>query len=97
MVKNKVAPPFRIAELDMMHTDGISYEGDILDLAMEQKRIVRSGSWFRYGDIQIGQGREKARIFLKENPQLTTEIRKDVLASLGHPDLLAAPSGDPEQ
>ncbi len=97
VVKNKVAPPFRIAEFDMMHTDGISYEGDILDLAMEQKRIVRSGAWFRYGDIQIGQGREKARAFLKENPELTAEIRRDVLASLGHIDQLDAPSGDPEQ
>ena len=68
MVKNKVAPPFRIAEFDMMHNDGISYEGDVLDLAMEDKLVVRSGAWFRYGDLQLGQGREKARDYLKDNP-----------------------------
>ena len=61
MVKNKVAPPFRVAEFDMMHADGISYEGDMLDLAMAQKLVVRSGAWFRYGDVQLGQGREKTR------------------------------------
>ena len=61
VVKNKVAPPFRVAEFDMMHTDGISYEGDILDLGIEQKIIARTGAWFRYGDLQLGQGKEKTR------------------------------------
>ena len=58
VVKNKVAPPFRVAEFDMMHTDGISLEGDILDLGMEQKLVTRTGAWFRYGDLQLGQGKE---------------------------------------
>jgi recombination protein RecA len=81
VVKNKVAPPFRVAEFDMMHSNGISYEGDILDLAMNNKLVVRSGTWFRYGDMQLGQGREKAREFLRENPKLTEELREKILTS----------------
>ena len=81
VVKNKVAPPFRTAEFDMMHTCGISYEGDILDMGMEQKVVTRTGSWFRYGEMQLGQGKEKARTFLKENPQITEEIKKGILAA----------------
>jgi recombination protein RecA len=88
VVKNKVAPPFRLAEFDMMHTDGISYEGDILDMALESKYVVRSGAWFRYGDIQLGQGREKARLFLRENPEITQKLREEVLAAGGHHDML---------
>jgi recombination protein RecA len=87
VVKNKVAPPFRVAEFDMLHTDGISYEGDILDMGMEQKLIGRTGAWFRYGDMQLGQGKEKARLFLKENPQITEEIKEKVLAAGGHQGL----------
>ena len=66
-MKNKVAPPFRIAEFDMMHTNGISYEGDVLDLGVAQKVVARSGSWFKYGDTHLGQGKEKARQFLIDN------------------------------
>ena len=69
VVKNKVAPPFRVAEFDMMHANGISYEGDVLDLAMAQKLVVRSGAWFKYGETHLGQGREKVRQFLAENPE----------------------------
>jgi recombination protein RecA len=79
-----VAPPFRVAEFDMLHSDGISYEGDILDLGMEQKVVGRTGAWFRYGDLQLGQGKEKARQFLKENPKITEEIKQKVLAAGGH-------------
>lgn len=89
VVKNKVAPPFRVAEFDMMHKDGISYEGDILDLGMEQKVVGRTGAWFRYGDTQLGQGKEKARLFLKENPEIAEEIKDKVLAAGGFDDLLA--------
>ena len=81
VVKNKVAPPFRIAEFDMMHADGISYEGDILDLAMEEKLVVRTGAWFRYGDLQLGQGREKARDYLRENPALLEELKDKVVVA----------------
>jgi recombination protein RecA len=81
VVKNKVAPPFRVAEFDMLHQNGISYEGDVLDLAMNQKLIQRSGAWFKYGETHLGQGREKVRQFLAENPKLTEELREKMLAS----------------
>jgi recombination protein RecA len=81
VVKNKVAPPFRIAEFDMMHSCGISYEGDILDLGLEQKVLSRSGAWFKYGETYLGQGKEKARAFLQENPQITAELREKIVAS----------------
>jgi recombination protein RecA len=96
VVKNKVAPPFRVAEFDMMHTDGISYEGDILDMGMEEKIIGRTGAWFRYGDMQLGQGKEKARLFLKENPKITKEIKEKIMASGGHSVLTKSSSSDGE-
>ncbi|MDO4629452.1 MAG: recombinase RecA [Planctomycetia bacterium] len=82
VVKNKVAPPFQVAEFDMMHDSGISYEGDLIDLALAQKLIIRSGAWFRYGDLPLGQGREKARLYLREHPETAQEIRERVLAVL---------------
>jgi recombination protein RecA len=81
VVKNKVAPPFRVAEFDMLHANGISYEGDLLDLALAQKLIVRSGAWFRYGELHIGQGREKARQYLIDNKKVAEELRVKVMAS----------------
>lgn len=93
VVKNKVAPPFRVAEFDMMHSKGISFEGDVLDLAMTHKLIVRSGTWFRYGDLQLGQGRERARTYLEENPAFTEELREKVLAS-GAVAVSAGDAGD---
>ena len=83
VVKNKVAPPFRVAEFDMMHTDGISYEGDVLDMAMDHKLVIRTGAWFRYGEQPLGQGREKVRAYLKENPALVEELKQKVLAADG--------------
>lgn len=84
IVKNKVAPPFRSAEFDMMHTNGISLEGDILDLGLAAKIVVRSGAWFKYGNTHLGQGKEKARQYLIENPQLVQELREKILADSGH-------------
>jgi recombination protein RecA len=90
IVKNKVAPPFRIAEFDMMHSNGISYEGDILDLGITTKVISRTGAWLKYGSVHLGQGKEKARAYLIENPQLTEEIKAKVLAESGQiADLVA--------
>ncbi len=83
IVKNKVAPPFRVAEFDMLSSRGISLEGDILDLACDDRIIAKSGSWFSYGEIRIGQGRDKARTFLEENPSTLEEIRQKVLAARG--------------
>ena len=81
VVKNKVAPPFRVAEFDMMHADGISVEGDILDLAIIAKLVDKTGTWLRYGETHLGQGREKARQFLKDNPAVAQEIREKILGA----------------
>jgi recombination protein RecA len=70
-----------VAEFDMMHADGISAEGDLLDLGMTAKLIEKSGSWIRYGETHLGQGREKARLFLKENPEVAADIRQKIIAS----------------
>ena len=96
VVKNKVAPPFRVAEFDMMHTCGISYEGDIIDLGVNEKILTRSGSWFKYGEVYLGQGKEKARAYLLENPQVTAEIREKILASGLHTAIAAEPAAATE-
>jgi len=81
VVKNKIAPPFRDAEFDIMYTEGISGTGDVLDLAVEARVVQKSGAWFSYGETRIGQGREVAKQFLKDNPDLFKEIRLQVLAA----------------
>ena len=83
VVKNKVAPPFRIAEFDIMFNEGISASGDLLDLAVEEKVVDKSGAWFSYKDIRLGQGRENSKGFLRENPDLFEEIRAGVLEAKG--------------
>ena len=90
VVKNKVAPPFRVAEFDMMHTNGISYEGDVLDLGVEHGIVTKSGAWFRYGETHLGQGKEKARAFLSENRDTLTEIKDKVMEAGGFIDLASA-------
>lgn len=82
VVKNKVAPPFRSAEFDLMFDRGISWEGDLLDLAMEDKLIEKSGAYFTIGDSRV-QGREKAKDFLRENPAVVEDLRAKVLAKRG--------------
>ena len=79
VVKNKVAPPFRVCEFDIMYDKGISSAGDLLDLALNEKLIEKSGSWFNYGDIRLGQGREKVKEYLEENPDLFAELRQLIL------------------
>jgi len=81
VVKNKIAPPFREAEFDIMYTEGISSSGDLLDIAVESKVVQKSGAWYSYGEIRIGQGREASKNFLKDNPELFREIRLGVLAT----------------
>ena len=83
VVKNKVAPPFTQAEVDIMYDSGISYEGDLLDLGIALNVIQKSGAWFSYGDVRLGQGRENTRQFLKENADLTAEIEQAVRAKKG--------------
>jgi recombination protein RecA len=80
IVKNKVAPPFRDAEFDIMFDEGISASGDLVDLAVDANVVDKSGSWFSYGETRIGQGREAAKKFLRENPTMFDEIRRNVLA-----------------
>jgi recombination protein RecA len=95
VVKNKVAPPFRVCEFDMMYTAGISREGDLLDLAMADKLIEKSGSWFNYGDQRLGQGRENVKNFLRDNTALADEITAKVMATRGEHAAAGAPaSGD---
>jgi len=74
VVKNKLAPPFRIIEFDLIHGEGISTEGELIDLGMDKELISRRGTWYSYGDRQIGQGKENARRFLHENPDVATEL-----------------------
>jgi recombination protein RecA len=81
IVKNKVAPPFRLAEFDMMHTNGISYEGDLLDLGTNLKVVSRSGAWFKYHETYLGQGKEKARSFLIENKDVAEQIKDEIMSS----------------
>ena len=83
VVKNKVAPPFRDAELDIMFDRGISAEGDMIDLAVKEEILGKSGAFLRYGELTIGQGREKAKDFLVENPDLYKELRSKVLEKHG--------------
>jgi recombination protein RecA len=83
IVKNKLAPPFRQAEFDMLGDEGISLEGDVIDLALEHRVLDRTGTWLSYGDVKLGQGREKARAFLKENPKLRDELIEKIRAAYG--------------
>ena len=83
VVKNKVAPPFREAEFDILYGEGISREGDLLDLAVERKIVDKSGTWFAYGGERLGQGRENAKQFLRENPETTQAIEDRLRKELG--------------
>jgi recombination protein RecA len=83
VVKNKLAPPFKEVEFDIMYGEGISREGDLLDLAVEKEIVEKSGAWFSFGDERIGQGRENAKIFLKEHPEVSRAVEEKVLEHLG--------------
>ncbi len=85
VVKNKVAPPFRQAEFDLMYGSGISKEGSVLDLAVDEGIVAKSGAWYTYGEERLGQGREAAKDFLRENPPLRNEIEAKVREVLGLP------------
>jgi recombination protein RecA len=83
VVKNKMAPPFREAEFDIMYGEGISREGDLLDLAVEKRIVEKSGAWFAYSGERLGQGRENAKVFLKDNPSVRQAIEDRVRRELG--------------
>ncbi|MBL8877921.1 MAG: recombinase RecA [Phycisphaerales bacterium] len=98
VVKNKVAPPFREAEFDMLFECGISREGDVIDLAAESGVVQRSGTWYSFDEVKIGQGRDNARQFLRDNPDVFETIRKRVLAvKVPPPDSSAASNGKVEK
>lgn len=94
VVKNKVAPPFRKAEFDILYNEGISAVGDVLDLAVEKGLVDKRGSWYVYGETRVGQGRENARTFLKENADVLAELEGKVRAAYGlvRPEGRAAPA-----
>ncbi|QYH19603.1 recombinase RecA [Corynebacterium aquatimens] len=83
VVKNKVSPPFKIAEFDIMYGEGISRESSIIDMGVDNGIVKKSGSWFTYEGEQLGQGKEKARLFLKDNPELADEIEDKIFRALG--------------
>ncbi|WP_288831479.1 recombinase RecA [uncultured Corynebacterium sp.] len=83
VVKNKVSPPFKVAEFDIMYGEGISRESSIIDMGVDNGLVKKSGSWFTYEGDQLGQGKEKARIFLKENPDVANEIEDKIFQKLG--------------
>jgi recombination protein RecA len=82
VVKNKVAPPFKEIEFDLIYGEGISREGDVLDLAVERNMVEKSGTWYAFGGQRIGQGRENAKQFLKENPKVLEQMEKEVLENV---------------
>jgi recombination protein RecA len=90
IVKNKVAAPFRQAEFDIDYGEGISRPGELVDLGVEHKHVLKSGAWYNYGDVRLGQGRENAKQFLRDNPDVANEIEVKLRQALGLP--LAAPA-----
>jgi recombination protein RecA len=99
VVKNKVAPPFRLAEFDILYGEGISREGDLIELGVAHKIVEKSGSWYSYGDLRLGQGRENTRVFLRDNPDLAKEIDHKLRVALNmikvEPSEEAAPADVP--
>jgi len=85
VVKNKMAPPFKECEFDILHGEGISREGELLDLGLEKKVITRRGTWYSMGDLQLGQGRDNSRVYLKENPEITRKLDIELRTLLGLP------------
>ncbi len=91
VVKNKTAPPFRSAEFDIMFNEGISITGDLLDLAVEDGIVNKSGSWFSYGEVRLGQGRENSKAHIAENPEMFEEIKQKVLVARGVAEVVGKP------
>ena len=94
VVKNKVAPPFKQVEFDIMYGEGISKTGELLDLGVKAGVVEKSGAWFSYGDERMGQGRENSKQFLKDNPKIALEIEDKIRASHGLEFAMGADGGD---
>lgn len=97
IVKNKVAPPFKIAEFDIMYGEGISKEGNLLDIGTDMKIVNKSGSWYSYGDERIGQGRENAKEYLKNHPEIAQEIELKIRENANGINLLSVGTTDAEE
>jgi len=95
VVKNKVAPPFKQAEFDILYGEGISREGSLIDMGVDVGVVKKSGAWYTYDGDQLGQGKENARTFLKDNPDLSNEIEKRIKESLGMGPRVDAPADAP--
>ncbi len=91
IVKNKIAAPFRMAEFDLDYGEGISRVGELIDLGVEKKLVGKSGAWYNYGDVRLGQGRENAKQFLRDNPDLADEIEVALREALGLPPMAGTP------
>ena len=87
VTKNKVAPPFKVAEFDIMYNEGISRYGNIVDVGVKEGIVQKSGAWFSYGDIRLGQGRENAKTYLKDNPEVAYDIESQIRAKYDLPDV----------
>ena len=94
VVKNKVAPPFKQATFDIIYGEGISREGDLVDLGVDHGIISKSGAWYSYREERIGQGRENAKKFLRENPAVAAEIEKELRQKLGMTRALVSASAE---
>ena len=97
VVKNKVAPPFKQAEFDIMYNEGISREGNILDIGVKEEIVQKSGAWFSYGDTRLGQGRENSKVFLTENPEIALEIENKIRGKYNLPLATNAIEDDGEE
>jgi recombination protein RecA len=96
VVKNKVSPPFKMAEFEILYGQGISRQGEIIDLGVQHGLIDKAGSWYSYGDDRIGQGKENVREYLKANPETAAEIEAGIRALL-LPDTVAVPAADDKE
>jgi recombination protein RecA len=97
VVKNKVAPPFKQAEFDVMYNEGISHNGLLVDIGVENDIVQKSGAWFSFGDVRLGQGRENAKSFLKDNPEVTAQIEARVREVLGTKGVASSGPGEYEE
>jgi recombination protein RecA len=97
VVKNKLAPPFREAEVDLMYGTGISKEGDLIDLASNMNIVQKSGTWYAFGDDKIGQGRENAKQFLIDNPEISKKVELKIRQELGLVPVTAQEKETPKQ
>ena len=97
IVKNKLAPPFRTAEFDIMFGEGISREGSLLDVAVEQGIVRKAGAWYSFDDDQLGQGREASKRFLRENPDVAVQLQDLVLEAVGLKETDEVPEAENEE